>query len=257
MVVTESSGDELYSAIRCEECSVRKLALFQPLNPEEVSIAETFRTGFRRLKPGSSIFRQGENIKEIYTLHEGWAYLYQNLVDGGRQILRFILPGDFFGFQADMGDGVRIHSAQALTAVSLCVFPSSNILKMLTEHVDLGIRLIWMTAHDEAVAYEQVVSLGRRTARERVAYLLLDLFHRLRLRHQDPYEIHAVDLPLTQELIADACGLTQIHVNRTLKALRNDNVLELKGGRLQVPDLEVLSCEAKQDYNIFSKRPML
>ncbi|MCG6863781.1 MAG: Crp/Fnr family transcriptional regulator [Chromatiaceae bacterium] len=243
--------------VQCAECHVRRLALFKPLDPEEVSVAETFRSGYRHLKAGSSIFRQGEDIKEVYTLHDGWAFLYQNLVDGGRQILRFILPGDFFGFQADIGNGVRIHSAQTLTAASLCVFPSSNILDMVRDHLDLGIRLIWMTAHDEAVAYEQVVSLGRRTARERIAYLLLDLFHRLRARRQNPNEIHTVEIPLTQELIADACGLTQIHVNRTLKSLRNDRILELKGGRLHVPDLEVLSCEAKQNYNVFTKRPML
>ena len=255
--MTESPGLEMVTMAHCADCPVRRFALFQPLDPAETAIAETFRTAYRHLKPGNSIFRQGEEIKETYTLHEGWAFLYQNLVDGGRQILRFILPGDFFGFQADIGDGMRIHSAQALTRASLCVFPSSNILNMVRDHLDLGIRLIWMTAYDEAVAYEQVVSLGRRSARERVAYLLLDLFHRLRLRRQNPDAIHTVDLPLTQELIADACGLTQIHVNRTLKSLRNDNVLELKGGRLHVPDLEVLSCEAKHNYNVFTKRPML
>jgi len=255
--VNEHPGSEVVKLIHCVDCPVRRLALFQPLNPDEVSIAEAFRTEFRRLKPGNAVFRQGEDIKEVYTLHEGWAYLYQNLVDGGRQILRLLLPGDFFGFQADMGDGVRIHSAQALTAVALCVFPSTNILSMVRGHVDLGIRLIWMTAHDEAVAYEQLVSLGRRTARERVAYLLLDLFHRLRLRQRDPEGIQAVDLPLTQELIADVCGLTQIHVNRTLKSLRKDKLLELRGGRLYVPDVELLACEAKHSFNVFTKRPML
>jgi len=81
--------------------------------------------------------------------------------------------------------------------MALCVFPTANILKMVREHVDLGVRLIWMTVHDEAVAYEQVVSLGRRMARERLAYLLLDLFYRLRLRQRNPKGVQAVDLPLT------------------------------------------------------------
>ena len=255
--MSRSEGRKETTLVHCAQCPVRRLALFQPLNPEEVAIAEAFRTEHRAFKPGASIFRQGDDIKEAYTLHDGWAFLYQNLVDGGRQILRFILPGDFFGFQADIGDGARIHSAQTLTAASACVFPSSNILSMVRNHLDLGIRLIWMTAHDEAVAYELVVSLGRRTARERVAYLLLDLFHRLRFRQQNPDRIHTVDLPLTQELIADACGLTQIHVNRTLKALRNDNVLELRGGKLHIPDLEMLSHVAKHNFRFPPKRPML
>lgn len=220
-------------------------------------IAETYRTGYWRLPSSSSIFRKGEAIREVFTLHEGWAYLFQNLADGGRQILRFILPGDFFGFQADMGAGVRMHSAQALSAVGLCVFPYANILSMIKNHPDIGIRLIWMTAHDEAIAYEHLVSLGRRTARERVSYLLLDLFHRLRVRRLDPNGVHTVNLPLTQELIADACGLTQIHVNRTLQSLRKDRVVDFKGGLLQVPDLQLLSAEANYSYNLFEKRTML
>lgn len=150
-----------------------------------------------------------------------------------------------------------MHSAQALSAVGLCVFPYANILSMIKNHPDIGIRLIWMTAHDEAIAYEHLVSLGRRTARERVSYLLLDLFHRLRVRRLDPNGVHTVNLPLTQELIADACGLTQIHVNRTLQSLRKDRVVDFKGGLLQVPDLQLLSAEANYSYNLFEKRTML
>ena len=82
--MNEHSGSEMAAPIHCAECPVRRLALFQPLDPEEVSIVEAFRTDFRCLKPGSAIFRQGEDIREVYTLHGGWAYLYQNLVDGGR-----------------------------------------------------------------------------------------------------------------------------------------------------------------------------
>ena len=84
--VNESSAGDAVTSVHCTECPVRRLALFQPLDPAEVAVAETFRTGYRRLKPGASIFRQGEDIKEVYTLHEGWAFLYQNLVDGGRQM---------------------------------------------------------------------------------------------------------------------------------------------------------------------------
>lgn len=256
--MNEYSGSKATAPVHCVECQVRRFALFQPLDPEEIPVVEKFRSEYRCLKPGSSIFRQDEGIKEAYTLHEGWAYLYQSLPDGGRQILRLILPGDFFGLQADMGNGVRIYSARALTRVALCVFSGANVMNMIRDHMDLGVRLIWMTAHDEAAAYEQVVSLGRRTARERVAYLLLDLFHRLRLRRPDPDEaVQAVDLPLTQELIADVCGLTQIHVNRTLKSLRNDKILELKGGRLHVPDVERLTSEAKYNRNISTQRLIL
>lgn len=258
-VVIKQDGEvrETSQSTHCEDCGVRKLALFQPLSPAEVSAAQTYRRAFRELKGGSSIFRQGNPNDEVYTLHSGWAYLYQNLADGGRQILRILLPGDFFGFQADVGDGGRLHSARAITPVGLCVFNRSDLLQMFREHVELGIRLTWMTAYDEVVAYEHLVSLGRRSAEERIAYLLLELFNRVRLRDRNPKNICTVEVPLTQGLIADACGLTQVHVNRTIKSLQLKNVLTLKNKELHVPDPDRLAGIANQNQKFFTMKPVL
>lgn len=224
----------------CEVCSVRKLALFCPLTPNEIPSAKSYRRAFRELKGGTTVFRQGEPHQEVFTLYSGWAYLYQNLPDGGRQILRFLFPGDFFGFQAGLGDGMRLHSAKALTDVGLCVFSDEDLLRMLKEHIALGIRLTWMTAQREIVDHEHLVSLGRRNAQERIAYLLLQLFERIRSQSLDREDIDTVDLPLTQELIADACGLTQVHVNRVLKTLQEKKVVIFKRKKLHVPDLDRL-----------------
>jgi CRP/FNR family transcriptional regulator len=248
---------EIDRAVRCEDCGVRKLALFQPLSQDEIAAAQSFRRAFRELKAGSSIFRQGSPNTEVYTLHSGWAYLYQNLADGGRQILRFVLPGDFFGFQADVGDGKRLHSARAITPVALCVFNRSDLLAMFKEHLELGVRLTWLTAYDEVVAYEHLASLGRRSAEERIAYLLLELFNRVRLREQDPRNVQTVRIPLTQELIADACGLTQVHVNRTMKSLQGKNILTFHSKKLHVPDPDRLAVMANHNHNFFVLKPML
>jgi len=250
---TQETGE----AAHCETCSVRKLALFQPLSPKEVVAAQTFRRAFRELKAGGSIFRQGSANKEIYTLHHGWAYLYQNLADGGRQILRFLLSGDFFGFQADVGSGERLHSARAITPVGLCVFSRSDLLEMFKEHLELGIRLTWMTAYEEVVAYEHIVSLGRRSAEERIAYLLLELYNRVRIRERNPQDIHTVEIPLTQELIADACGLTQVHVNRTIKSLERKNILTFQSRKLHVPDPERLAGIANHSHDFLITKPIL
>lgn len=240
---------------RCEDCPVRQLALFQPLSPGEVEAIQKFRSEYRVLAPGEAIFRQGEPTLETYTLFSGWAFLYQNLPDGRRQILRFLLPGDFLGFQADMEEGVRGHSAQALTEASVCVFPRGALLKMFRKQSKLGVRLIWLTAQDQAIAHEHLASLGRRNALERVAYLLLEVFQRVRMRN--PGDDKTVPFPFTQDIMADAVGLTNIHVNRTLRQLRESGLIVLKSRRLHIPDPEALAEQAGVNVEVFARRAMI
>ncbi len=242
---------------QCDDCPVRKLALFQALSKSEVKAAHKFRSESRMLGPGKVIFRQGETCDEAMTLYDGWACLYQDLPDGRRQILKFLLPGDFFGFQTDFGRGKRTHSARTLTAASMCVFAGDDFFRMFKKRPSLGIRLTWMTAQDQAVAHEHMASLGRRTARERIAYLLMEIFHRVRVRQGEPMEDNTILVPLTQDHIADAAGLTSIHVNRTLRTLRQEKLVEFKGNELRVPNPEALAEVAGFNWDIFSKPPIV
>jgi len=150
-----------------------------------------------------------------------------------------------------------MHSAKAMTAACLCVFPSSSILEMFAEHPNLGIRLTWMAARDEALSHEHLANLGRRSARERIAHLLLEIFDRVRERLPDPEQVHTIEIPLTQKLIADASGLTHIHVSRTLKSLQEENLLQLKGCKLHIPDRERLASVANYSHDIFKQRSIL
>jgi CRP-like cAMP-binding protein len=86
---------------------------------------------------------------------------------------------------------------------------------------------------------------------------LLELFNRVRLREQDPEHIHTVRIPLTQELIADACGLTQVHVNRTMKSLQSKNILTFHSKKLHVPDPDRLAVMANHNHDFFVLKPML
>jgi len=241
----------------CGTCPVRRLALFKPLQDEEVALTQCYRVDARYVESGEAIYRQGDTGSEVYTLYDGWACLSQRTADGSRQILEFLLPGDFFGFQpGPCGDG-RIHSAHAITAVSLCVFTCDGLLEMFRGHVDLGMRLTWMTARDEAIAHEHLVSLGRRSARERIAHLLLELFYRVRMRQPGSERVSKIDFPLTQEQIADACGLTNIHVNRTLTALKNEKLLMLKDKILTIPDPDRLAAAANSSRDFAANRSIL
>lgn len=223
----------------CVACPVREWALCQPIPDEELDIVDRFKTGHREIDAGADIYIQGAECKELYTVIEGWGFQYKLLEDGRRQITRIVLPGDFIGYQPDLY-ATADHSTQALTKMNVCVFPRDNILDLFREHPQLALRMTWLLARDESRSQEWLTNIGRRSARERVAYLLLELYYRVRLRDPEPIG-SAIPLPLTQEHIGDTLGLTSVHVNRTLRDLREKELLTLSNRTLRIVDPDGLA----------------
>jgi CRP-like cAMP-binding protein len=237
------------------DCAVRRLALFQPLHAEASAAMQAHRLEQRTLPAGAWLFGQDARLDEAYTLFDGWVMLCRTLDDGRRQILRFALPGDFLGFQP-LPNGTVLHSAQALTPVRLCVFKRDSMMAMFREHPELAIQMAGITARDEAVAHDHMTSLGRRPAKERIAHLFLELHQRLAAR--GPVNERAgIPVPLKQEHIADAVGLTTIHVNRTLRTLREGGLAVLRGGMLRILDREALVNLTGFRPDPFAPRPLL
>jgi CRP-like cAMP-binding protein len=237
----------------CRSCAVRDEALCAALSDDDLHVIEHFKAGNRVIEAGCDLYYQGEPCSELYTLLDGWVYLYQILEDGRRQILDFALPGAFLGFQPDL-DAPMMHSAQCLTDVAVCVFPRKNLLDLFRHHPELALRMAWITARDRTLANEHLTNIGRRVARERVAHLLLELFYRVRLAHPSPHS-DSVELPLTQEHIGDALGLTSVHVNRTLRQLREAGLVIFSGRNMQVLDPDMLAEVAGFDSETVLQRP--
>lgn len=225
---------ELNYPTTCRECKVRARAWFQPLNDEEVDAVQHYKSEHRVVKAGDQIIREGDTCKELFTLFDGWAFKYKLLPDGRRQILKILLPGDFLGFQPDL-NGPYIASIEALTDTVVCAFPRPNLMHMFQDQPKLGISLVWMTASDQTLSYEHLTAMGRRPARDRLAQLLLEVF--VRVKDRTDAEGDTIFFPLTQEHLADATGLTSIHVNRTLKELRQEGVLDITRRQLTIPDV--------------------
>jgi CRP/FNR family transcriptional regulator, anaerobic regulatory protein len=224
-----------HSAIGCHVCPIKTHGLCGSLSEAELSELEMVREPPRRIAPGCDLFSQGEPCDEVFNILDGWAFLYELLEDGRRQIVNFALPGDFVGFRTR--GGASTFGAQAIIPVDLCVIPRRRLLTFAHEHPPLALRLISMLSSDEQLAYERLTSIGRKTALERMAALLLELFYRLRRRAPlVPGEL--LKIPLTQTLIADATGLTPIHTNRMLRELRQRRVIEYGNGlyRILAPD---------------------
>jgi CRP-like cAMP-binding protein len=203
------------------------------------------RPTFRALKAGETLYFQGDEAKYIYLLLDGWAFRHHNLEDGRRQILDFALSGAVFGFPAT---GVLTHSVEALTPCTFSVFTRDNLFDLLQRVPVLGLRFMEMMAGAEARAFDRLTSVGRRSARERVANLLMELL--LRAHGVGSADGPArMTVPLMQPHIADALGLASETVCRVLAAMRKDGVLVLRSQKLEVLDVLRLADEAGIDLD--------
>jgi CRP-like cAMP-binding protein len=220
-------------------------ALSNGLSPRDALRINAARPSFRALAAGESLYFQGDESRYVYLLLDGWAFRHQNLEDGRRQILDFALSGAVFGFPtAD----TQTHGVEALTPCTFSVFSRDHLFDLLQRIPMLGLRFIETMASAEARAYEHLTSVGRRTARERVAHLLMELLLRVR-RVQAAGGGARMTLPLMQPHIADALGLASETVCRTLAAMRRDGVLVLRAHRLEVLDIARLAAEASIDLD--------
>lgn len=203
--------------------------------------AEAVRAGLREMQSlcaGTELIPEGAHLDRPQVLLDGWAVRQRVLSDGRRQILSFVLPGDIFGLCARR-DGVALCSTAALTAVT--VAPAPVIAEALHgEHVTaLGRLARDLLAQEEAFLLNQVVRLGRQSAHERLISLLLEFHTRLaqvHLAHDGSFI-----LPLTQEVLSDALGLSVVHTNRTLQQLKREHLVASKGTSISLCDLKHLA----------------
>ena len=203
---------------------------------------------------GRTIVRAGATLSHSTLVVEGILARYKDLSEGQRQIQEIHLPGDFtdlHGFVLKRLD----HNIGALTGVRIATVPHDRLKRITEEQPHLS-RLLWFsTLLDAAIQREKIVSVGRRPALARVAHLICEMFVRLDLIGMS--EDHSFALPITQLDLADATGLTSVHVNRMLKQLRDDGLMTFRGGMVQIHDWEGLRRAGEFDtaYLYLERRP--
>jgi CRP-like cAMP-binding protein len=221
---------------------IRKLEQFTRLSADDKKVLERAASlKMRRLGPREDIICEGAKPTQINLVIEGWACRYKYLEDGRRQIAAFLLPGDLCDLRMFVLTQMD-HSIGTLTPVTVAEIPRDTIVDLTSNHLRLSRALWWTTLVDEAISREWTISLGRRTAIERLAHLLCELF--IRLRGVGLTNGTTCELPVTQEQLADATGISTVHVNRTLMELREANLIILKGKTLTIPDLMALQAAA-------------
>nr|WP_241735716.1 Crp/Fnr family transcriptional regulator [Aquisalinus flavus] len=181
--------------------------------------------------PGEDIIRRGEKTGQVFVIKHGWAVRYITLEDGRTQVLNFMLPGDIFDLQVFLDDTVD-HSVAAVTKVTTTVVNADSILSLFAQGSSIAAALWWSTVQEEGILREQIVRNGRRTARERVAHLILELHRRARIVGAAGPD--SLELPVSQILIADALGLSFVHVNRVLRSLEKEGLIKKNKGVLTI-----------------------
>ena len=217
--------------IPCQSCPLRDTGAFSVNNEAEIAFIQQFKKRQIKVVAGNTIVREKAKSGELHTLLTGWAFRYRTLSDGRRQIFNFLLPGDFVGLQDQLGEASP-HGIEALTDVSLCVFPRERLWDLYRTHPSLGFDLTWLSAHEELIVDENLLSVGRRSAAERIAMLLVHLYKRA--SSVGLSDANGVALPLTQQHFADALGLSLVHTNKTLKRLRAQGLYTFENGRLKL-----------------------
>lgn len=191
----------------------------------------------REYPPRTVIRRYGEHQNRTFLIRSGWACTYLLLPDGGRQISDYHVRGDLLlGF--DPIGRPSFDSLQSISEISLFEIPSRELFEILGDAPSLSVCLYLALARNSAFTVEHLANLGRRRAAVRTAHLLLELG--VRLQKVGLADSEGYKCPLTQNDLADALGLTPIHVSRTLRELRQAGWVELHNGHLEFLDREAL-----------------
>jgi CRP-like cAMP-binding protein len=213
-----------------------------------------FKVDELHVDAGVSFLREGARSDHLYTVLSGWAFRYKMLDDGRRQILNFALPGDMVGLQGALMNEME-HSVEALTPLTLCVFPRLKLYDLYSRFPSLAFDITWMAAREEQLIDEHLVSLGRRTALERTAFLLLNLFARgkeVGLAKDD-----IIQLPFTQQHLADVLGMSLVHTNKTLKRLLASQAIRWRGRVFEMLDRPAFAAFAGDDVTVQKARPFI
>ena len=192
----------------------------------------------------------GEPLRHGYVVEDGWGCRYRVLHDGRRQILNFMLPGDYLGASSDLMRSPD-HSVATLTGCRIYRFPVSMLTALERSFPELRDAFDRSERRDLSLLLERIVDLGRRNARERVARLILELHQRLCLVGLSAGQ--TFDFPLTQETLADALGLSIVHVNRTLRRLKAEGLIDYRSGQIIVQQRKTLASIAEFDDASFAQ----
>ena len=238
----------------CEKCPLRPLPAFREFDKQELSFISTFKRGELAVDKGATVLVEGSHSAHLYTVLSGWAFRYKLLPDGRRQILNFSMPGDLIGLQGSLM-GEMQHSVEALSPMLLCVFERDQLQDLYRNHPGLAYDITWIASREERMLDENLLSIGRRSAIERAAYLIAFIGSRAKVVGLNGKQ--SLRIPITQQHIADTLGLSLVHTNKTIRRLMDRKLIVWRDGGCEVIDNEALKQLAGWEGLGESRRPLI
>ena len=203
------------------------------LSREEQLLLESAALPAKSVRSGIDLVREGERTDNLLVVVEGWAGRYTTTSEGGRQIPTLLVAGDIANLDTLLFDRID-YGVRTFTPTTIVPLPRDRALALAVQHPGIARTFTWLALVENAALGKWALSLGRRSARERLAHLLCELS--VRLDREDGGE-SSFALPLTQEHLADALGLTSVHVNRTMQLLRSEGLVATAGRTVTLPDV--------------------
>ncbi|MAR56998.1 MAG: hypothetical protein CMM93_07430 [Rickettsiales bacterium] len=210
-------------------CLVEKLSYYVDLSAREDALLRQMEEAVEAYKKREIILKPGEASDHVYVVRKGWVVNYTELPSGGRLILNIHMPGDLIG-GSTLPFKQSVCGLMAASATELCPFPKAGVKEVLRESAKLSALLFAMAMQENVVLIDRMKAIGRMEGPDRLLLLLLQLWARLKVT--DRHMINDFDLPLSQEIIADALGITTVYTNKMLKQLQEDMLIMRKDKRI-------------------------
>jgi len=244
MTKTQISPTKL-TQVQCADCPIRHRAVCARCESDELDKLEEIKY-YRSFQAGQTVVWSGDRMDFVASVVSGIATLTQTMEDGRRQMVGLLLPSDFVGRP---GRETAAYDVVATTDLVMCCFRKKPFEDVMATTPHVGQRLLEMTLDELDAAREWMLLLGRKTAREKIASLIVIIARRdASLRHEKSEGRVIVDLPLTREAMSEYLGLTLETVSRQISALRKDGIIEIEGKRhIIIPDIDALVEEAGDD----------
>ena len=223
---------------------IRKLESIATLTDAERQAIESLPVKIHHLAARQDIVRGGDRPSHCCLILDGWTCQYKLLSEGKRQIFSFHIAGDIPDLQS-LYVPIMDHSLATLTNTTVAFIPHESMRELAAQHPNIS-ALLWRdTLVDAAIFRAWMVGMGRRSAYEQVAHLFCELY--LKLQAVGLAGDYRCPLPITQVDMADALGLTNVHVNRVLKEMRGKTLITLRGSTLVIEAWDDLQQAAEFD----------
>lgn len=224
-----------------QQALVRKLEGYEELSDQDRQALNGLVSKIRHVGPRVDLIQEGDPPENVHLILDGFACRYKVLPNGQRQIMAFLVPGDFCDLNVFILDQMD-HAIGTISSCHVVDIPRQAIEEITARHPHVTRALWWCALVDEAVLREWLVNLGGRPANQRFAHLLCELF--LRLEAVGQVKDNSYPFPFTQADLADCMGLSEVHVHRTLRELRSAELITLKRRTLTILNVDQLKTFA-------------